>query len=99
MIEEVGSGISKTFLETGVMGAVALLVIIAAAIAIRYLISIIKELKAELAAVQAKYEKTILDQIAENRNIGQLVESLAGQKTLMADIHMTLKMLEKGAAR
>ena len=103
-MEELTTGVAKdvtnTFLEQGVLGAVVVLTILAAGLAVWYLQSIIKGQKAEIKEWQGKYEATVHKQIEENRNLGQVVDALAGQRALMTDMHSTLKdILVRGASR
>lgn len=94
------SGAAKNFNDAGLLGSMLVITIVVAGLIVWYLLSIIRDLKADVVKWQDKYEVTIHQQIQENRNLGTVVESLAGQRSLIGEMHATMKeLLIRGAAR
>lgn len=59
-----------------VLGGVIILLLIALGATAKFLLGIIKELKADLVAERADHQKTRSSQLEDLRNMGRVVESL-----------------------
>lgn len=59
-----------------VLGGVIILLLIANGVTARFLLGIIKDLKADLVTERAEHQKTRTSQIEDLRNMGRMVTSL-----------------------
>lgn len=59
-----------------VLGGVIILLLIANGVTAKFLLGIIRDLKADLVAERAEHQATRSSQIADLRNMGRMVESL-----------------------
>ncbi len=100
VVTDAVSGAAKNFNDAGLLGSMLVITIVVSGLIVWYLLAAIKELKADVLRWQTKHETTLNQQIEENRNLGTVVESLAGQRSLMGELHATMKeLLIRGAAR
>jgi hypothetical protein len=76
MDETVNTAIRAFSDQNPVLGGVIILLLAANVVTARFLIGIIRELKADLVTERAEHQKTRMSQIDDLRNHGRLAESV-----------------------
>ena len=76
MIEDVGAGAAKQIFESGVLGALLILALVAIAVIVKMWRSDIAKLEARLMAAEEAHQRTRESHMADVRNLANVSEAL-----------------------